>query len=407
MLTVGIDVTNLFWPVSTGVHRYGSGLLEGLSCILDINDVYVAMLDWNVEEYRGRQVPKNEGFMEYRGAAPLPALNTRAIEAPEQMSSLFSRISNKGVHTVRKLLARYFYHSPDLLKGIDVFHAWHLYPRQGAARNTVMLHDAYQLLYPDMFSPTMVARQIKGLEFAKNVARIVLVPSQYTADVIADEFGVDNSKIRVVYHGLSASFRVIKEHAEIQPVLSRYSIFDSPYILSVGYLDPRKNVVGHLRAFESLAKESQFKELKLVLVGPSDARTSPILSEIQSSAFRDRVIITGYVSENELPVLYSQAKAFIYCSHYEGFGLPIIEAMACGVPVVTSNRTCLPEVAGKAATIVDPDSPTAITDALAEILMSATKREHMSQAGLERAAEFTWEKAARNHVAAYRECYNG
>jgi glycosyltransferase involved in cell wall biosynthesis len=194
------------------------------------------------------------------------------------------------------------------------------------------------------------------------------------------------------------------EAAEAGPVLEKYGV-ERPYILYVGALESRKNLPRLLEAYARLRKWSA--RWKLVIVGARKWKFTPIFEAVQRLGLEPHVHFTDYVADEDLPALYRGAELFAFPSLYEGFGLPVLEAMACGTPVVTSNRSSLPEVAGDAALLVDPLDVEAIAGAMQRVLADEALAAGLREIGLARAAQFTWERTARETVAVYKKAIDG
>ena len=204
-------------------------------------------------------------------------------------------------------------------------------------------------------------------------------------------------RIAVVYEGV--------DHQLFRPVERR--LVDSPYLLFVGSEHPRKNLVGLLEAFRVLKGEGRFKDLKLVKVGRAGGAEAAFrqatLKAVQDLNLSTEVIFTEYLPEEDLPAYYSGAECFVFPSFYEGFGLPLLEAMACGCPVVVSNRASLPEIAGGAAPAVDPSDAEGLAGAIREVLTDQGYRRELIKKGLARAAEFSWRQTAEATRRVYQE----
>jgi glycosyltransferase involved in cell wall biosynthesis len=195
----------------------------------------------------------------------------------------------------------------------------------------------------------------------------------------------------VLYSGVDARFCPQVDPGEWDRLRAKYDVDDRPYVLSVGTLQPRKNYIRLMQAFDALpvARETDFQ---LLIAGGRGWRYDDVLHEaVQRGA---RVRLVGFVDDADLPALYRHAAAFVFPSLYEGFGLPVLEAMACGAPVVCSNVSSLPEVAGDAALLVNPRDVAALADAMARVLWDDALRQTMVQRGVAQAAQFTWERAA-------------
>ena len=185
--------------------------------------------------------------------------------------------------------------------------------------------------------------------------------------------------------------------------LAEYGIPASPYILSLCTLDPRKNLVQAINAFEDFIVSEKLDDLNLVLVGGHGSEYEKIQDRIDSNEkIRGKVILTGYVDDDDLSAIYSEALMFVYPSLYEGFGLPPLEAMQCGIPVITSNNSSLPEVVGDAALLVDPNNKLEIMRAMKSLYDDSYLRKKLSHRGLERSTNFSWSKCAAQTLEAYR-----
>jgi glycosyltransferase involved in cell wall biosynthesis len=199
--------------------------------------------------------------------------------------------------------------------------------------------------------------------------------------------------IEVLYSGVDARFRPEREPGERRRILNRYRVGEHPYVLSVSTLQPRKNYVRLIQAFATVGGE-----VRLVIAGGRGWLYEDIFAA--AAKYGDRVRILGFVDDADLPALYRSAALFAFPSLYEGFGLPVLEAMACGVPVVCSNASSLPEVAGDAALLVDPFDVDGIADLMARALRDRELAMDLVERGLAQASRFTWERSARQLLAA-------
>lgn len=233
----------------------------------------------------------------------------------------------------------------------------------------------------------------------KHADRIIAI-SEATKKQIIDIFKTPPEKITVTYLGVGKNFKVIKDKEAINNVLKKYSIAQ-PYIFFVGTMDPRKNLVRLIQAFKEVKKI--INNLKLVIVG---SKGELFTEELNALIGNGDIILTGYVEEEDLVCLYNGAIVFAFPSLYEGFGLPILEAMACGTPVITSNVYSMPEAAGDAAVLVNPESVEEITNAIIGLLDDQVLRKKLIDQGLTRVKQFTWEKTARETLAVYQEFMN-
>ncbi|HKP54081.1 MAG TPA: glycosyltransferase family 1 protein [Chloroflexia bacterium] len=232
---------------------------------------------------------------------------------------------------------------------------------------------------------------------ARKAGAIITVSNSARKDILR-YLKVPKEKVRVVMGAASPAFHPITDPALLEAVRARHGLHE-PYILYVGTIEPRKNLPRLVQAFASLKKRGL--PHKLVIVGQSGWQTEPIYAEIEQLGLKPDVLFTGYVPFEDLPAIYTMAEAMAFPSLYEGFGLPVIEAMACGTPVVTSRSSSLIEVAGDAGMLVDPLSVEEIEDALHRVLNDPALRADMRYRGLERASNLTWEHTAQATLEVY------
>jgi glycosyltransferase involved in cell wall biosynthesis len=232
----------------------------------------------------------------------------------------------------------------------------------------------------------IVENQKRKLEWVKKEARLVIAVSENTKKDIVELLGIPAKKIRVIYEASNEKLKIQNSKFKIDEIKRKYGI-EGNYILALGG-SPRKNLGRLIKAYN--VSVTQYLNIELVIVGNSQNTKY----QIPNTKY------LGYVPQDELASLYSGALCFVYPSLYEGFGLPVLEAMACGCPVVTSNVSSLPEVAGEAAVLVDPLSEKSIAAGIKEVLK---KREDMVKRGYERVKLFSWEKCARETLAVYQE----
>ncbi|HET6614534.1 MAG TPA: glycosyltransferase family 1 protein [Dehalococcoidia bacterium] len=229
--------------------------------------------------------------------------------------------------------------------------------------------------------------------------RIICV-SEYTKREMVRRFPSSEAKARVIGEGVEPAF-VPQSRGAIDRFRRRFGLVD-PYILFVGTIEPRKNLPRLIEAFSAAVAGHAYPH-RLIIAGGSGWKDEPVRRAYRASAVRERIHFAGYVSDDELPAAYSGADVFVYPSLHEGFGLPPLEAMACGAPVITSNVTSLPEVVGDAAITVNPRDTNDLTDALRRLMANATLRAELSAAGRARAADFSWQDAAARTISVYEE----
>lgn len=284
--------------------------------------------------------------------------------------------------------------------GIDVFYSpdFVLPPTRRETRTVLTIHDLSFRHFPEAFVPSL--RQYLERVVPRSIDRtdLVLADSAHTRSDIIALFGVAPGKVQVLYGGVAPRFRPGPEPEERERLRGRYGIGARPYVLSVGTLQPRKNYVRLIKAF---AQVETYKpaDLQLLIAGGRGWLYEDIFAEAERCG--DRVRILGFVDDADLPALYRHAALFVFPSLYEGFGFPVLEAMACGVPTISANASSLPEVAGDAALLVDPLDVDALAGAMASALEDADLRAGMISRGRVQAAQFTWERATRQLLNAF------
>jgi len=265
-----------------------------------------------------------------------------------------------------------------------------------------MVYDLIAIQSPEYFTQhhtQLIKRVIRNID--KN--NFVTTISKSTKDDLCEYCGIESDRVFVTHLAASASFHPCSDQDLIARTRQQYGIPDGPYALSLCTLEPRKNIDHLIRCFRRLAREQAIPDLNLVLVGTRGWKFGRIMAEIEDSTdLGDRLITTGYVPDDDLAPLYSGAEMFVYPSLYEGFGLPPLEAMQCGVPVITSNTSSLPEVVGDAGRMVDPRDEDALCQAMLDIHRSQQLREALSGKSLAQAARFSWARCATQTEAAYR-----
>jgi glycosyltransferase involved in cell wall biosynthesis len=232
--------------------------------------------------------------------------------------------------------------------------------------------------------------------------RIIAV-SEVARRTLLERAAFDEKKIRVIYCGVDESFVPVQDSPARGRVLESHGLSGKEYILYVGSAEPNKNVSGLISAFEELRKQPRYRDLYLVLVGNRDNNYLNILKQVSGREVAQRLISTGYVSHAELPAIYSAARVFVLPTFDEWFGIPLIEAMACGVPVVASSGGAGKEVAADAAVLFDPRRPQEMADAIVSVLNDSATADSLREKGSLRSRVFSWRKTAEQTLAVYRE----
>jgi glycosyltransferase involved in cell wall biosynthesis len=270
-------------------------------------------------------------------------------------------------------------------------------------KSVLTIHDILYESHPEFF-PELHRRLLKLLvPLSARKASRIMADSEYTKGEIIKYYNIPEEKIKVVHLGVSDKLSPVIGRDLIDAALQRYGI-SRKYILFVGRIEPRKNISGLLRALDYIKKKGE-KDLCLVIVGNQDTlfKEKELFKNIKKMGLDSDVVFTGGVSEKDLALLYNGAEALVYPSFAEGFGLPVLEAMACGTPVITSNTTSLSEIAGDAALLVDPHSFEEIGEGIEAILSNDTLRKDLSHRGVKRAQGFRWEETAKKTIQVYGE----
>ena len=287
-------------------------------------------------------------------------------------------------------------------RAIDVLHSpHHTTPLlTTGCRRVVTFHDLTFFILPERYprSRLLYFRSISWA--AAKAATMLICPSQAVRDDIVRILHAPPEKVRPIAEAAAPAFRAIDVPAVLDRLRYNHLLPDR-FILSVGSLEPGKNRTTLLKAFAELRRRGV--EHKLVVAGQRAWNYGDDFRLAEDLGLKGQVIFTGYVLPEEMPALYNAADLFVFPSLYEGFGLPVLEAMACGVPVVASNVSSIPEVAGDAALLVDPRDANALCDAMERILKDGDLRASLRERGLERAATFSWERAARETIEVYEE----
>lgn len=289
------------------------------------------------------------------------------------------------------------------VRSADVFHVGeYVFPDPGPGPGVVAtVHDVTTRLFPRWHILPNRILHSRRLEWIRRHAHEVIVDSEATLADTAREIGRDPSQLVVVPLARGTDGPA-PDRSEVLKVRERFGIGDGPYVLFVGVLEPRKNLTRLVAAFERLPA-ALLREWRLVLAGGWGWHPRELRRVIRTTPVRHRIVLTGAVEADDLKALYAGAALFAYPSLYEGFGLPLLEAMAAGVPVLTSRGGALEEVAGGAALLVEPDSVDEICASLEQAMTSEELRGQLAEAGRRREAQFTWERTARATYDVYRK----
>lgn len=269
----------------------------------------------------------------------------------------------------------------------------------------VTLHDLIPLKHPETekFAAQMYWRL--QIPIAARRSDFIITDSEHARREILEDFGLPPDKVKAIMLGFDPQMSMERRGVGGEAVLAKYGL-PAEYLLYVGTIQPRKNLDTLIKAFNIL-KQNGTVDHKLVIVGRKGWLYERLFADIKAMNLESDIIFTGFVPDEELPYIYDHARVFAYLSLFEGFGLPPLEAMACGVPVITSNTTSLPEVVGDAGITVPPTDVTAVVAAFEKVLSQPEIARHMQEAGRARAELFSWEAAARQTLVAYRDAVAG
>ncbi|MEA3408069.1 MAG: glycosyltransferase family 1 protein [Chloroflexota bacterium] len=375
-MRIGIDYTSAAQQ-RAGIGRYTRGLIKGLASF-DPDNRYVLF---------------SAGHKQGLG---IWASNFTLKQLPiteRQLTAIWQRLRLPlPVELITGLVD--VYHSPDFVL-----------PPVLAARTVLTVHDLSFMRHPECSSEALLDYLMEAVPRSVERADLVVADSESTRRDLMELLQVPDEKILVVYPGLESHFAPVDNDYLLPRLLQRYGV-RYPYILAVGTLQPRKNFVRLIKAYDILVRYYQIPH-KLVIVGNKGWLYGEIEETIQNLGLEGRVILTGFVKDQDLPYIYSAAEVFAFPSLYEGFGIPILEAMGCGTPVVTSSVSSMPEVAGDAALLVEPYDVEAMALTLWRLINDVQLQDELRLRGFKQARKFRWRDSAKKLVRAYRRLFVG
>jgi glycosyltransferase involved in cell wall biosynthesis len=282
----------------------------------------------------------------------------------------------------------------------DLLHVQYTAPIGCNVPVVVSVHDVSFLEYPQYFTRYRATQLRLTVKRTVERAAAVLTPSHFSRDAILERYRIDESKVLVTPNAVSSQFRPIGRQAALAAIERKFGLC-GPLVLTVGDLQPRKNHLGLLKAFEEAIRAHPQLTHRLVFVGKETWYSKELHRAVAASSIAARVHFTGFVEDADLVQLYGACELFVFPSFYEGFGLPILEAMACGRAVACSSVTAMPEVADAAAILFDPRSTSEMTRAICDVLLDPQLRARLERLGAQRAALFSWESAAKHTLEVY------
>jgi glycosyltransferase involved in cell wall biosynthesis len=358
--TFGIDASRAARARRTGTETYSLELIKALANL--------ASLQRRLRLY----TPHSPRHTDWPDS---PSIETRIIPWPRLWTHL-------------RLSAELYLHPPDAL-----FVPAHVLPLSCPVPAIITVHDLGYLHYPEAHRPFDRWYLDWTTRRHTHIARHIIADSQATKDDLISFYGAEPEQISVVYLGRDELLARINDRQVIEATKSKYNI-KGDYLLYLGTLQPRKNLLRLVEAFHQAVASLQNTELTLVIAGQKGWLYADIFERVQQLGLAGRVSFPGFVAEADKAVLLSGALAYVFPSLYEGFGLPVLEAMACGAPVLTSNCSSLPEVAGQAALLVDPHNTTQIAEGLVRLITQADLRHQLVERGYHQIKQFSWSKAA-------------
>jgi glycosyltransferase involved in cell wall biosynthesis len=388
-MRIGVDAC--CWSNRRGFGRFTRELLDAVVAN-DKKNEYVFFVDQHTAQHDG-----------------MPTA-VKTVVAQTQVSSM-EAASAEGRRSLRDLWAL----SHQVLKhNVDLFFfpaVYSYFPIFNRTKIIVTVHDVIADHHPELIFPNKKLQLFWKMKqnLAVRQAHLILTVSDYSKKQIIEYFGVAPSRVKVITEAARPVFSVLDSSAAMDAVLHRFGLDgETRFLLYVGGISPHKNLKTLVSAYHQLISEDRFADVKLVLVGDyqndSFYTDYPALKmHVDQLDLQDKVVFTGYIEDQDLAYLYNSASMLVFPSLEEGFGLPAIEAMACGTPVAASNRGSLPEVIGEAGRFFDPVTPGAIADVLRQVLGDKQLREEMGKKGLIRAKQFMWDRAAKEAVQIFED----
>ncbi len=381
-MKVILNVDAISQPL-TGLGTYAYQLAKGLPLQHAIEDVKLYSSHHWLKDAKSALVA-NQNLVRLRNTVPF---KTTALKLYTwQKNQLFK-------HKSKALVKDYILHSPNFL----------LMPYAGVS--VVTLHDLSFLRYPQTHPVERIKLLEKQLPKSLAQADAIIAVSEFVKTEIQQVLGVAASKIHVVANGVSQRFQAYNEQ-ENHNILKKHNLIGTKYLLTVATLEPRKNLNNLIDAYQMLEKKTK-QHYKLVLVGSKGWLSEDLDKKIKNLVQKGEIIRLGYVADEDLPHIYAAASGFVLPSLYEGFGLPILEAMAAGIPVLTSNVSSLPEVAAKSAILVNPHDCQAIAMGMQQLIDDKIARKQMVTEGLALAQHFTWQRCVAQTIKVYQRAQNG
>jgi alpha-1,3-rhamnosyl/mannosyltransferase len=378
-LNLIIGATSLVQPL-TGIGQYTLNLAQELSANPHLNIDYFYGYSW----------------------AKTPDVRDR-INAGRVRS--FARKFIPSAYELRRFAQQKTFNLHNSKIRADVYHEPNFLPLEFDGPTVITVHDLSYIRHPEAHPLERVRVMNKLLPPAIEKSSCIIADSNFTKSEIVSEFNIDSNKIRVTQLGKSADFYP-RSKAETQDLLKKYNLNEGKYLLAVGTLEPRKNLTQVISAYRNLPSDLA-RQFPLVIVGVRGWKEAGLLAELEILLKEKKAYLLGYVPANDLPYLYSGARAFVFPSLYEGFGLPPLEAMACGTPVITSNTSSIPEVVGDAGLMAEIGDVDIMKNYIERVCEDEAECMQLSAAGIEQASKFSWHECAKQTFDAYLFALNG
>lgn len=340
---------------------------------------------------------------EFELVSPFPFIKSvldEESQLPPNLKLVQARTSPLRKHWWTIGLPLYARHS-----SFDLFHGTNYnVPLWNRCPTVMTIHDLSLFLYSETHEDHLVARARMRLPTMIRTATKIITPSETVKKEVSTHLKVNEAKIVAIPEAARPGF--VRKSGEEVSTLKRKLGIDEQFILFVGTIEPRKNLITLIRAFEEIIRATALRP-QLVIAGKEGWRNNELFDYLRGTAAAERLRFTGYVSDQELAALYSACSVFVYPSLYEGFGLPLLEAMACGAPVITSQIPSIRETVGSAARLVVPTDIGGLAQAIVDVLEVPAERKHLATEGQKRAAGFTWQKTAEATMQVYEEVLAG
>lgn len=390
-MKVAFDVGPVFQPL-TGIGRYALELARALAARPEIARLYYIDGMSCLDRPDARLMAGTLTGQPARAAGHtgLPRRLRRLVAATPFAPAAFA--------TYHKLLRLRFMNSAPA-RDADLYHGTGYRPLPLSVPGVITVHDLSFIRYPQFHPAARVRMLLDTLPRTLDAAAAIITDATAIREGVITTYGIAPERVHAIALGVAPDFHP-RTPEEVRPVLARHGLLSTPYLLSVSTLEPRKNLVGLVDAYSRLPQALRARH-PLVLAGGKGWLSEKLEKRLAPLERAGKVRRLGYVPQADLPHVYAGAWAFAYPSFYEGFGLPVAEAMASGIPTLTSNRSSLPEVAGEAALQINPEDADALRDGLQQLLEDGELRARLTRAGPLQAARFTWENTARHTLAVY------